>query len=86
MKDKENRWSSFKNIAASSATSPARNHGLPSPEQWTQPGTDYQYLTIPGSMHSFSYWNSWDGQPCIGPCNTVAHDVIAFLKAQAGLP
>ena len=49
-------------------------------------GTDYQYLTIPGSLHSFGYWNSWDGLPCIGPCNTVANDAIAFLKAQAGLP
>ena len=49
-------------------------------------GTDYQYLTIPGSLHSFNYWGSWDGLPCVITCNTVAHDVIVFLKAQAGLP
>ena len=49
-------------------------------------GTDYQYLTIPESMHSFHYWGGWDGQPCIGPCSTVAHDVIAFLKVHAALP
>ena len=48
-------------------------------------GTDYDYLTIPGSEHSFHYWDSLDG---LGgdPPHTVGDDVIAFLKAQAGLP
>jgi len=51
-------------------------------------GTDYQYLTIPGSdghLHSFQYWNTWDH---VDPNNqtTVGDDVIAFLKTQAGLP
>ena len=47
-------------------------------------GTDYQYLTIPGQMHSFHYWGSWDHQS--DPPTSVADDVIAFLKTQAGLP
>jgi hypothetical protein len=51
-------------------------------------GTDYQYLTIPGSFHSFHYWGSADhtGNQCNGHDCTVGDDVIAFLKAQAGLP
>ncbi len=48
-------------------------------------GTDYQYLTIPGDLHSFHYWGSWDHLPG-DPQHTVADDVIAFLKTQAGLP
>ena len=52
------------------------------------PITQYQYLTIPGSLHSFHYWGTWDGLACTadGACNTVGDDVIAFLKARAGLP
>jgi pimeloyl-ACP methyl ester carboxylesterase len=46
-------------------------------------GTDYQYLTIPGDEHSFHYWDSSDHGPTD---STVGDDVIAFLKAQAGLP
>jgi hypothetical protein len=48
-------------------------------------GTDYQYLTIPGTAHSFHYWTSWDHLPG-DPQHTVGDDIIAFLKAQAGLP
>ena len=48
-------------------------------------GTDYQYLTIPGSMHAFHYWGSWDHLPP-NPPHTVGDDVIQFLKAHAGLP
>ena len=47
-------------------------------------GTDYQYLTIPGGLHAFSYWASSDYLP--DSTHTVGDDVIAFLKAQAGLP
>ena len=48
-------------------------------------GTDYQYITIPGSLHSFLYWGSWDHRPT--PTQfTVGDDVIASLKVQAGLP
>jgi len=48
-------------------------------------GTDYQYITIPGSLHSFHYWGSWDHRPT--PTQfTVGDDAIAFLKVQAGLP
>lgn len=45
-------------------------------------GTEYQYLTIPGSQHSFHYWGSLDH---LNPQHLVGQDVIAFLKAQAGL-
>jgi len=46
------------------------------------PDSAYQTLTIPDSaQHSFHYWDRWDGQPCNGPCNDIAHDVIAFLDA-----
>jgi hypothetical protein len=53
-------------------------------------GTDYRYLTIPGSFHSFHYWGSMDhtGNTCNGsdPC-TVGDDVIGFLLSHAiGLP
>jgi acetyl esterase/lipase len=47
------------------------------------PITDYQYLTIPGDLHSFHYWGAWDHGPTD---KTVGDDVIAFLKAHAGLP
>jgi hypothetical protein len=46
-------------------------------------GTDYQYFTIPGTLHSFHYWGSSDHLP---GDHTVGDDVIAFLTAQAGLP
>lgn len=45
---------------------------------------DYQTLTITNdnsSEHEFGYWDSWDGQPCIGPCKSISADVIAFLDA-----
>lgn len=48
-------------------------------------GTDYKYLTIPGEQHAFEYWNSWDHHSS-NPKLTIGADVIAFLKAQAGLP
>jgi hypothetical protein len=51
-----------------------------------QLGTDYQYLTVPGSvnhLHSFQYWNCADAT---GSLHTVGADVISFLQAQAGLP
>jgi hypothetical protein len=47
------------------------------------PDSAYQTLTIPNSAeHSFVYWYSWDGQPCIDiPCNQIVRDVIDFLDA-----
>ena len=61
--------------------------------------TGYQFLTIPGNLHSFAYWGSWDhlpnstGTPTPSPTpipasapRTVGDDVIQFLKNQAGLP
>jgi hypothetical protein len=47
------------------------------------PITQYQYLTIPGDLHSFHYWGAWDHGPTD---KTVGDDVIAFLKVRAGLP
>jgi len=48
-------------------------------------GIDYDYLTIPGSLHSFHYWGSWDH--ISDPPHTVGDDVIGFLKIHAvGLP
>ena len=44
-------------------------------------GTDYRYLTIPGSLHSFGYWDY-----LLSDSHTVGDEVIDFLKAQAGLP
>jgi len=52
-------------------------------------GADYQYLTIPGGMHSFHYWGSSDhtGNDCNGHECTVSDDVIGFLMFHAfGLP
>ena len=52
-------------------------------------GTDYRYLTIPGSFHSFHYWDSADhtGNDCNGSECTVGDDVIGFLLSHAiGLP
>ena len=44
--------------------------------------TLYQTMTISDSSeHSSSYWSSYDGQRCLGPCKDVAADVIAFLDA-----
>jgi hypothetical protein len=48
-------------------------------------GTDYQYLTVPGDDHAFEYWGGWDHNST-SPKRSVEDDVIAFLKAQAGLP
>src|SRR5438093_9510168 len=48
-------------------------------------GTDYRYLTIPGSFHSFHYWGSSDhtGNECNGNDCTVGDDVIGFLLSHA---
>ena len=48
-------------------------------------GTDYDYITLPGALHSFHYWGSWD-HTSSNPQLTVADDTINFLKTQAGLP
>ena len=45
---------------------------------------DYDYLTIPGTHHSFAYWNSWDHRDTPTQL-TVGEDVIQFLKVHAGL-
>ncbi len=45
-------------------------------------GTDYKYLTIPGTDHAFQYWNNSDE---LDPPHTVKRDVINYLKDQAGL-
>ena len=42
--------------------------------------TDYQRLTIPGTQHSFHYWNSWDHVHSDHSI-TVGRDVVAFLDA-----
>jgi hypothetical protein len=43
-------------------------------------GSEYRYLTIPGSLHSFSYWGSSDGtgNDCNGSDCTVGDDVIGL--------
>jgi hypothetical protein len=52
-------------------------------------GTDFDYLTIPGSdghLHSFQYWDTWDH---VDPNHqiTVGDDVIGFLMLHAfGVP
>lgn len=43
-------------------------------------GTDYKYLTIPGSQHAFQYWDH-----LLSTDHTVGDEVIDFLKGQAGL-